>query len=453
MSSAIDLKILLWFLSLSSGAFTLVALITYLSTRDRRHARMLFFWVINCVHLLLASMVSGPDLRIVSLGLLSSFFRLTAQRWLLEDTVDEKLFRHWHYPLLVVGFVVGGVLMLREQSFWVYTLPPILAIFVVGVEPIYRAIKLLPKSECTHMHVLFFSLIFCMQLHMLDYPFLRPMREMAHLGYYITIIITVMIGAILPGLIYYSIQRAHQRELERLVAERSEQLMAQAPRSVIGPLASGVAHEINNPLSIISAWAQILNKRARSQDISTQELVKGLEKVSHNSQRIAKIVKSLRDFSEIDQREMVVTRTSMEWIVEEALTFCQERFQAQEVKLKLKIAPDNYVMAYRVELTQGLLYLLMNSFDAVKEKKERWIEIESFKKNDRVQLVVRDSGDEIPLSVQTQMMQPFFSTKPKDEGVGMGLPMVKNIVEKHEGILSFEPLPHTTFIIDLPLSV
>ena len=98
-----------------------------------------------------------------------------------------------------------------------------------------------------------------------------------------------------------------------------------------------------------------------------------------------------------------------------------------------------------------LLNILNNSFDAIQSLPTKWIRIDVFSADDRLQLSVTDSGQGIPREVSDRMHEPFFTTKDVGKGTGLGLSISKGIIEDHDGSLTYDrKSPHTRFVIELP---
>lgn len=447
----IDLKTLLTALIVSTATFTVVASAVFWANQQRAYRNLMFFWASNGLHLILAYFVRSDDLRIVWLGQLSLLWRMPIMRWILEDITGRGLKRPWHYPLHWCSYPVGGCLMYLGFPFEIYALPVAASVFVVGIDFILAAWHSLPKEDRSSTHMFLIVVFVAIMFHKLDYPFLRPKAELATFGYFLTLVLNVMVGALLPGIVAQGAQRAYTRELSRLVEERSQQLIVQAPTSAMGALASGVAHEINNPLGIITAWAGRLIRQVKAEEqVNKEDLLYGLEKINSTAFRISKVVRSLRDFSEVERISEAPAAMALSVVVDDAMTFCRERFETQQVELRLHSLENLYVTARGVELSQALLYMLLNSLDAVKDREERWIEIKAMSKGTRVQLIISDSGEKISEEVALNMMHPFYTTKPLGVGAGMGLTLAKGIVENHQGSLIYREGDHTTFVMDLP---
>jgi C4-dicarboxylate-specific signal transduction histidine kinase len=244
-----------------------------------------------------------------------------------------------------------------------------------------------------------------------------------------------------------------RKQLEEDLESTRVQAITSARLSALGVMAGGIAHEINNPLGIIHAMASDLTEMTE-EGAMTPEAVAGKSAIiRQTAERIAKIVKSLRQIS----REGIsdpLRPTPVAKIVDETLEICRAKFKANGVELLLPGAiPDVRVFCREVQIAQALLNLLQNAFDAVLEQEgERWVRLEVKNGNDSVAVSVIDSGPGVPLEVRPRVGEPFFTTKPVGKGTGLGLSLSKTIAEEHGGNLEYdEDQGHTRFSLVLPV--
>lgn len=229
-------------------------------------------------------------------------------------------------------------------------------------------------------------------------------------------------------------------QLEELVRQRTEELEEQRERTansskmaVLGEMASSIAHEINNPLAIIVASTNQLKKLESKGELDPEKLKELVQDIELTTIRISKIIKGLRFFARdasLDAKE----EFSMGQIIEDTLALCQEKFIMNGCKIETFISESRpKIKCQPVSISQALLNLLSNSFDAVSALEDKWIRIECFEEKDYVFLRVLDSGKGISSDIREKMMIPFYTTKPFGKGTGLGLSIVKGIVENHYG--------------------
>lgn len=240
------------------------------------------------------------------------------------------------------------------------------------------------------------------------------------------------------------------KKSQDLIAQQQSQLVASSKMSALGEMAAGVAHEINNPLAIISGKVfQIRRDHANQAD--SQKLPEHLDKISSTITRIQKIIKGLQTFARGGEHDPFFL-VSVKSIVEEVLSFSNEKIMKQNVTVQLNIPDDLKVECRTAQLSQVMLNLIHNACDAVSEEKDRWIRIEAKTWGQRAQILISDSGPGIPKDIQAKIMQPFFTTKEVGEGTGLGLSISKGIIDSHQGRFELiQAANPTTFLIDLPI--
>ena len=238
---------------------------------------------------------------------------------------------------------------------------------------------------------------------------------------------------------------------EQLAKEQQAKLITASKLAALGEMASGVAHEINNPLAIINARVHIMRKQAEQGTAAKEAFVANLDKIEDTVARIAKIIRGLRAFSR-DASKDALQPMPLHHILKETLDLCQEKFSNNGVDLRMGDL-GNYQVYCRVpQLTQVFMNLLSNAFDATELLRDKWIQVNVENKKNRILISVTDSGSGIRPEVAAKMMQPFFTTKEVGKGTGLGLSICRGIAEEHGGTLYYDPqCANTRFVLELPL--
>ena len=244
------------------------------------------------------------------------------------------------------------------------------------------------------------------------------------------------------------------KEKERLIKEQELRFLASSRLASLGEMAAGIAHEINNPLAIVNGHVGVLRRMIAQKGLDQdQDLMKKVDAVESVVQRIAKIIKGLRGYSR--ESEM----GTGEWIevsalVEDTLSFCEERFRFEGVTLSRDIAEGLRFKVHSHQISQVLLNLLNNSLDAVSDSREKRVSIEALERWDGIEISISDTGPGIPYDLRARIMQPFFTTKEVGKGVGLGLSISQGIVQAHAGKFYLdENSARTKFVIWIPKDV
>ena len=252
--------------------------------------------------------------------------------------------------------------------------------------------------------------------------------------------------------IFLEIHRTSQ-SLKELVLERDRQrskLTASAKMSSLGEMAGGIAHEINNPLAIISGKAAIIKRLIQRGDINQEKLTEDLLKIEQTTARIAKIIKGLRTFSRNADHDPM-SMTPVVTIIADTLELCKERFKNHSIDLRVKCDSDAQIECRPAQIAQVLVNLLGNAYDAVENLEEKWVSLTLEAGSSSVKISVGDSGSGISPAIAEKIMDPFFTTKDVGKGTGLGLSISKGIAENHHGHLTVDAsAKNTVFVLELP---
>ena len=245
-------------------------------------------------------------------------------------------------------------------------------------------------------------------------------------------------------------------DLKNLETERrylEAQLSESSRLATLGEMASGMAHEINNPLTIIAGKASVLKSRIAEIEIDGELCRKDIDSILITVERIARIIKSLRTYSRNADNDPFETSNILQ-IIENTLFLCEARFKKFQVSFSISCDSSLIAQCRPPQITQILMNLLSNSFDAIENQQEKWINVIAIEKDqETITLKVTDSGHGINPEVAKKIMEPFFTTKDVGKGTGLGLSISSGIAGAHGGILRYDPSEkNTTFILELPKS-
>lgn len=221
----------------------------------------------------------------------------------------------------------------------------------------------------------------------------------------------------------------------------------------IGRMAGSIGHEINNPLAIISCFAQKLKRLSKDEELNAEQILNYAQKIETTTLRIKKIVDSLSKVSRKSD-DSDIQNVSLASIIEDTLILCQEKFKNEGIHVESNhLETFAFLKTNPVEISQIFLNLLNNSYDAISQLDEKWIKIIIQVGKKDATIKVLDSGRGIPLQLHKTILEPFYTTKPIGKGTGLGLSISKNIVEKYGGTIAIENnCPNTCFKITLPIN-
>lgn len=226
-------------------------------------------------------------------------------------------------------------------------------------------------------------------------------------------------------------------ESERTKSFRSAKLAS------LGEMSAGIAHEINNPLAIISSATDLLEKFKDNPEKFSSK-IESIKKASH---RISRIVQGLKKFSRTDEKS---TRQPHDLgsIISEALILTEAKAKQNSIVIEQEVRSSTQILCDEVEIVQVVVNLISNAIDAIKNQSEKWIRISVFEEGALIVLKVQDSGPGISQEVRERLFEPFFTTKKIGEGTGLGLSITKGILDEHgASIVLLENSKNTCFEI------
>ena len=259
---------------------------------------------------------------------------------------------------------------------------------------------------------------------------------------------------------FHKIQRILSEKEAHAFKEQVKQQMVVAERLVaLGTMASGVAHEINNPLAVIqdsAGWLQQILEKPEMQPMPRRDdFKKGLDRINTAVKRAGKITQQLLQAVKTQTTEMVDPSTFVEVnlkkLSEEAISLVAPEGALKNISIKLETPePDPAAWTDPLQLLQVLLNLLSNSIQATNEGGHVMICLDT--SQEEAKIIVKDTGCGISKENISRIFEPFFTTKEADQGTGMGLYVSWGIITSLGGLISVESEVDkgTTFIITLP---
>ena len=230
-----------------------------------------------------------------------------------------------------------------------------------------------------------------------------------------------------------------------------QQVVRQERLATLGELAAGVVHELNNPLTSITVYAEYLVRRLEAQGQDAADVEK-LRRIGAGAQRILRFSRDLVQYARPSGKELEpVDLTS---VVRQCVSICEHVAEHGGAALEVDLSPDLPVIhAARGQLEQVLINLITNAVHAV-DQGGRVIVRAASETPTSVKIEVADSGPGVPEADRERIFEPFFTTKPDGKGTGLGLPIVRNIVDQHHGHIAVtrSELGGALFSVTLPIS-
>jgi signal transduction histidine kinase len=229
-----------------------------------------------------------------------------------------------------------------------------------------------------------------------------------------------------------------------------DKLLQSAKLAAIGELAASIAHEVNNPLMVIAAYAQLLHRRAELEPVYGT-----IETIEAQATRAASIVRGMLDFAR--RRPRNLQHVPLREVIDRALVLVTDKLCTQGIEaVTLLDERDPAAFGDRDELTQVFINLITNAADAMSRGGRLTVRTEVRRQGDVACVVahVTDTGTGIPEEHREKIFETFFTTKPEGKGTGLGLAVTRDIVKNHEGTIEVdsEPGKGTTMIVSLPLA-
>ena len=274
-------------------------------------------------------------------------------------------------------------------------------------------------------------------------------------------------GSVVPldlSVAAYSIDNAHyftyiirdvslRKHREQQDKAHLDQLAHVTRLGLMGEMASGIAHEVNQPLSAISSYTQVSINFINTENPDLVKLTEVLYKTQQQALRAGRIIHRMREFVKSHSKHR--STADINTLIYDAVSLCATELKHNDLRLKFELKnhlPSIYVD--HVQIEQVIINLIRNSVDALQNlpaNQERQLTINSRLTSDNcIQVGVKDNGQGLDEDQQQKILMPFYTTKA--DGMGMGLSISRSLIEAHGGTLHFksEPGKGSTFYFTLP---
>jgi len=245
-----------------------------------------------------------------------------------------------------------------------------------------------------------------------------------------------------------------RKQREQQDKEHLDELAHVTRLGLMGEMASGIAHEVNQPLSAISSYTQVSLNLINAEDPDLIKLMEVLYKTQQQALRAGRIIHRMREF--VKSHSIHQLSGDINTLIHDAVGLCIADLKQSGIELTFELEPDlPPVYVDHVQIEQVIINLLRNSIDTLKNLPAghpRHLSIHSrLELNGCIQVRVKDNGPGLDKEQQQKVLTPFYTTKA--DGMGMGLSITRSIIEAHDGTLHFnsEPGKGTTFYFTLPI--
>ncbi|MEA3279062.1 MAG: ATP-binding protein, partial [Thermodesulfobacteriota bacterium] len=280
---------------------------------------------------------------------------------------------------------------------------------------------------------------------------LGPMVHVKNTVFFIFIISSLII--IISTILITTRVLARLEKVDREKSQLGEQLVRSDRLAAIGKLASGIAHEINNPLAVISEKAGWIGDLLTEEDVKNSpnysELIKSTEDIKKHVKRGKKVISRLMGFAR--KEDVVYGNVDINSVLDETHDFLNKKAMFQNIAIMKEFQDDlPSIVTDGAQLQQVFINIVNNAIDAI--NKDGVIRLITKGQDKGVLIAIADTGPGMPKEIQKKIFNPFFTTKPVGKGTGLGLSTSYGIVEKLGGQLTVESEigKGTTFYITLP---
>lgn len=244
----------------------------------------------------------------------------------------------------------------------------------------------------------------------------------------------------------------HLQQVNRTLQETQAQLVQSAKLASLGEMATGITHELNQPLLIITLNAQMASKLLE-QDQGA-EVAESLSAIIEQVNRASKIINHLKIFGRKSESASMEA-ADINQIIKDSYLLFTEQFRLLGIQVQCELAADLPLFACnRIQVEQVLTNLLANARDALVESAEKVITVQTRQEGENLIVEIADTGKGITSDIRDQIFDPFFTTKEIGKGTGLGLAISYGIMEQHKGSLEYESEPGkgTIFRMKFPVT-
>ncbi|GAA3915511.1 ATP-binding protein [Litoribacillus peritrichatus] len=239
-------------------------------------------------------------------------------------------------------------------------------------------------------------------------------------------------------------------ELNKSLEQTQAQLIQSEKLASIGGLAAGIAHELNQPLGVISLQAELAIEKYKVNPHENHEAA--LQQIMKQVQRATAIIDHLKLFGR-DAEDLPKTPCQVNQLIDAVLTLFREPLRLRNITLQVHYETElPPVLCNEIQIEQVLTNLLSNARDALEQTSDKRIDVACSYENGQIIISVCDNGEGIPHELKGRIFDPFYTTKDVGKGTGLGLSVCYSIIKDHHGEIrvNSEPGKGSNFAVILP---
>jgi C4-dicarboxylate-specific signal transduction histidine kinase len=245
-----------------------------------------------------------------------------------------------------------------------------------------------------------------------------------------------------------------RKKQEQADKEHLDQLAHITRLGLMGEMASGIAHEVNQPLTAIVNYAQASLNLINTEKPNLAKTAEVITKIYEQSLRAGQIIHRMKKFVKFNEKK--TSTTLVNDLIHESIELCASELKQNNIELLLELENNlPPIFVDQIQIEQVLINLIRNGVDVVKDlpnAQQGQLSIQSFLDVDSsIMVKVTDNGPGLDMDQQQKIFMPFYTTK--SEGMGMGLSICRSLIEAHNSTLKFNSAPGkgTTFYFALPI--
>ena len=220
----------------------------------------------------------------------------------------------------------------------------------------------------------------------------------------------------------------------------------------LGKMAAGMAHEINTPIQTVNLIAERVQRQLKK-NMTHEEIDSSMNKILNSVHKVSDIIDSLRKVSR-DSKEDPFTNIKVKALLEDSVNMTEERFKVNNVAFKIEyhdISQDTFVQCQGLQISQVIINLINNAYDAIEELNKKWVTIDVYKRSEKLQISITDSGYRMSDDIIDKIFEPLYTSKDIGKGTGLGLSISRDIILNHHGVLYVDKKSENTrFVIEIP---